>query len=91
MPLSKSDLNDIKNAIKDGQKETVLETVSAVREMFVSVGIDISNPIKVQSEMAFLSKAAKLADSIVSKVVLVCVAIFGAIAIAVSEFEKTKN
>jgi len=91
MPLSKSDLNDIKNAIKDGQKETVLETVSAVREMFVSVGIDISNPIKVQSEMAFLSKAAKLADSIVSKVVLVCVAIFGAIAIAVSVFEKTKN
>ena len=87
MPLSKSDLNDIKNTIKDGQKETV----SAVREMFVSVGIDISNPIKVQSEMAFLSKAAKLADSIVSKVVLVCVAVFGAIAIAVSVFEKTKN
>jgi hypothetical protein len=85
--LSKSDLDEIKTIVKDGQTGTV----NAVRDMFISVGININDPIKVQSQMNFLAKATKMADKIVSKVVLTAVALFGAIAIGWAAIGKMKG
>ena len=59
--------------------------------MFISVGININNPIKVQSQMNFLAKTTKMADKIVSKIVITIVALFGAIAIGLATFSKFKG
>lgn len=84
MALKPEELEEIKAIIKEGQEGTV----KAVREMFVSVGINIANPIQVQSEMAFLSKMNKLADSIVSKIILIGLGLFGAIAVGWAALKK---
>ena len=87
MALSKTDLEEIKEIIQSGQDGTV----KAVREMFISVGININNPIKVQSQMNFLAKATTMADKIVSKVIISAVALFGAIAIGWAAIGKIKG
>lgn len=77
MALSKSDLEEIKTIVQSGQDGTI----KAVRDMFISVGININNPIKVQSQMSFLAKATDLSDKIVSKAVITIVVLLGVVAI----------
>lgn len=82
--MKPEELEEIKAVVQKGHEETV----KAVREMFISVGINISDPIKVQGEMAFLSVITKLANGIVSKVIIGAIAVFGAIAIGWAALKK---
>jgi hypothetical protein len=87
MALTKMELNEIKVIVKEGQDGTV----KAVKDMFISVGININNPIKVQAQMNFLDKACTLADKAVSKIVITAIALFGALAIGLATFNKFKG
>lgn len=66
MALSSEDREEIKDLIKDGNAEMVL----AFDRRFISLGIDIDDPIKVQSQQNFLAKITKIADRFVSKIVV---------------------
>lgn len=87
MSLTKTELNEIKTIVKDGQDGTV----KAVRDMFISVGININDPIKVQAQMNFLAKTSKLADKIISKAVITIVALLGIIAMGLATLSKFKG
>ena len=83
--MEQQELEEIKAIVQKGQDNTV----KAVREMFISVGINISDPIKVQGEMAFLSAATKMANNIVSKIIISAIALFGVIAIGWVALKKS--
>jgi hypothetical protein len=87
MSLSKIEFDEIKAIVKEGQDGTV----KAVRDMFISVGININDPIKVQAQMNFLAKTSKLADKIISKAVITIVALLGIIAMSLAAFSKLKG